>query len=692
MTVRRETHDTEMTDLSPSVITRAVEVEPRFGEGLRVELHGTVTELQRGEALVVIASTSSLRHGVQGRSALDPYLQRVADGQVGIVLVGQLPDGFLEQLPKNAVVAQVPDLVMPDPFYLAVLGALERIELRTASERRAKWLNRYRYELGEIIEISRAISQERDLDRLLGLILEKSRFITGSDAGSLYVIEQRAGSRDKHLRFKLSQNESVSFESKEFTIPMSTRSIAGAAAVMRRPINIPDVYDLILPEGVGSRDTIRSDSPFSSEREQGSTIMTSILPPSGETPIFTFDPSFDIKVGYRTKSMIAMPMISAEDEVIGVIQLINRKRDPRARLTAHKVDDEVLPFDQRSEDLLSTLASQAGIALENALLYDEIRRIFDGFVRASVQAIEQRDPTTSGHSLRVSVLSVALAEAVDRTDSGTYADQLFSRRDLKELEYASLLHDFGKIGVREEVLVKAKKLYPHQLKEVRQRFDYASLQLEAIYLGKKVEAIRGGATKTEIDGIDTTLASKKAELEAAWKVIEAANEPTVLREGDFTKIAELGHRTFVDPCGHAQPLLTPDEVISLQVTKGSLNDAEFDEIRSHVVHTRNFLSKIPWGKNFDRIPEIAGNHHERLNGKGYPEGRTAEHIPAASKIMTIADIYDALTARDRPYKKAMPIQRALDILGFEVKDGHIDAELVRIFATAEVYKRVEGLT
>jgi HD-GYP domain-containing protein (c-di-GMP phosphodiesterase class II) len=685
MTLRRETHDTEMTDLSPSVITRAVEVEPRLGEGLRVELHGTVTEVQRGEAMVVIASTSSLRRGT-----LDPYLGRVADGQVGIVLVGQLPDGFLEQLPRNAVVAQVGDLALPDPFFLAIAGALERVELRTASERRAKWLNRYRYELGEIIEISRAISQERDLDRLLGLILEKSRFITGSDAGSLYVIEQRPGSHEKHLRFKLSQNESVSFESKEFTIPMSTRSIAGAAAVMRRPINIPDVYDLIMPDTAGSRDTIRQDSPFL-ERDTVAPLGSSILPPSGETPIFTFDPSFDIKVGYRTKSMIAMPMISAEDEVIGVIQLINRKRDPRARLTAQKVDEEVLPYDQRSEDLLSTLASQAGIALENALLYDEIRRIFDGFVRASVQAIEQRDPTTSGHSLRVSVLSVALAEAVDRTDTGPYRDQQFNRRDLKELEYASLLHDFGKIGVREEVLVKAKKLYPHQLREVRQRFDYAALQLEALYLGKKVEAIRGGATKLELDGIDTTMAEKKAELEGAWKLIEAANEPTVLREGDFTKIAELGKRTYVDACGHAQPLLAPEEVISLQVTKGSLHDREIDEIRSHVVHTRNFLSKIPWGKNFDRIPEIAGNHHERLNGKGYPEGRQADAIPTASKIMTIADIYDALTARDRPYKKAMPVQRALDILGFEVKDGHIDPELVRIFTSAEVFKKVEGI-
>ena len=673
---RRDTHDTEMSDLSPSVITRACELEPRLGQGLRIELHELATEVQRGEALVVVVSTSSLRRGV-----LDPYLQRVAQGQVGVVLVGAFPEAFLEQVPAVAIVSHVIDMMAIDPFYLAIANALERVELRLASERRAKWITRYRYELNELIEISRAISQERDLDRLLGLILEKSRFITGSDAGSIYVVDHSQGSHQKRLRFKLSQNDSVDFASKEFVIPMTTRSIAGAAAVMKRVINIPDVYDLV--DTSGPRDTLRMD--FTPEG-------TSLLPPSGETPLFTFDPSFDIKVGYRTRSMIAVPLISAEEDVIGVIQLINRKRDPSAKLDPTRVDHDVLPYDQRSEDLLGTLSAQAGIALENALLYDEIRRIFDGFVRASVQAIEQRDPTTSGHSLRVSVLSVALAEAVDKTDTGAYQSTMFSRRELKELEYASLLHDFGKIGVREEVLIKAKKLYPHQLDNVRQRFAYASLQLEAKFLERKIEAIRGGATQDELLALDHEVALKKGELQSALQFIESANEPTVLKEGDFSRIHELGNLCYTDHCGHAQALLTPDDIVCLQVTKGSLNDREIDEIRSHVVHTRNFLKQIPWGKNFVNIPEIAGAHHEKLNGKGYPDGRTAEQIPAASKIMTIADIYDALTARDRPYKKAMPIERAISILGFEVKDGHVDGELLRIFTESECWKRVDGLT
>ena len=249
---RRDTHDTEMSDLSPSVITRACELEPRLGQGLRIELHELATEVQRGEALVVVVSTSSLRRGV-----LDPYLQRVAQGAVGVVLVGAFPEAFLEQVPAVAIVSHVTDMMAVDPFYLAIANALERVELRLASERRAKWITRYRYELNELIEISRAISQERDLDRLLGLILEKSRFITGSDAGSIYVVDHSQGTHQKRLRFKLSQNDSVDFASKEFVIPMTTRSIAGAAAVMRRVINIPDVYDLV--DTSGPRDTLRMD-------------------------------------------------------------------------------------------------------------------------------------------------------------------------------------------------------------------------------------------------------------------------------------------------------------------------------------------------------------------------------------------------------------------------------------------------
>ena len=607
---------------------------------------GSVVEVTRDDALVVVLGVEALEKG-----ALTPYTEKFSLGLVGLVLVGPPPEDVLARLPDRVVVATLASAELPHALKMALDGTLERVSLRIKAERRSRSIRRYRYELGELVEIARAITQERDIDRLLDLVLEKSRFITGADAGSIYVVEH--SEEGQRLHFKLSQNESCEFESSEFTIPVSTRSIAGAAVVTRRPINIPDVYE------------IGDDEPFG------------------------FDHSFDERVGYRTKSMITMPMISAEDEVIGVIQLINKKTIPEKRLSnTREVHQEVVPFDPRSQDLLATLASQAGIALENALLYEEIRSIFEGFVRASVQAIEQRDPTTSGHSLRVSVLSTSLAKVIDRVDDGRFEKERFTRRDLQELEYAALLHDFGKIGVREQVLVKAKKLYPHQLATVRARFDYALQATEVDVLRRRVSAMSEGAGHSDLLRLDEELERRRAELDAAWQVINEANEPTVLREGDFTKISDLGTRTFPAASGEL-PLLTHKEVESLHVTRGSLNAEEIVEIRSHVVHTYNFLSRIPWGKNFLKVPEIAGAHHEKLDGSGYPSGLLADAIPLPSKIMTIADIYDALTARDRPYKKAVPRERALAILGFEVKDGHIDPDLVKLFVDAEVYLEVE---
>jgi len=621
--------------------------DARLGR-LDVRVAGSVVEVQRDDALVVVVPVSGLSTG-----ALSPYTERFSVGHVGVILVGPPPEDVLARLPERVVLATLHAIDAPHALHLALEGTLERVELRLKAERRSRSIRRYRYELSELVEIARAITQERDIDRLLDLILEKSRFITGADAGSIYVIDEREEGEPK-LRFKLSQNESCDFESSEFTIPISTRSIAGAAVVTRRPINIPDVYE------------IGDDQPFG------------------------FDRSFDERVGYRTKSMVTMPMISAEDEVIGVIQLINKKRAPERRLASKEsVAEEVIPFDPRSVDLLATLASQAGIALENALLYDEIRSIFEGFVRASVQAIEQRDPTTSGHSLRVSVLSTRLAEVCDRATDGRFKDVRFTRRDVQELEYAALLHDFGKIGVREQVLVKAKKLYPHELSAIRTRIAYARKAAEADVLARKVSAMAEGAGHGDLAKLDEELARRTQELDDAWNVIVEANEPTVMSEGDFGRIAELGRSAWPMPDGEPSTILRPTEVESLQITRGSLNGEEIDEIRSHVVHTYDFLSRIPWGKNFLRVPEIAGAHHEKLNGSGYPKGLTDEHIPLQSKIMTIADIYDALTARDRPYKKAVPRERALAILGFEVKDGNIDGDLVQAFVDAEVFLEVE---
>jgi HD-GYP domain-containing protein (c-di-GMP phosphodiesterase class II) len=457
----------------------------------------------------------------------------------------------------------------------------------------------------------------------------------------------------RNLRFKLSQNESVVFDSREFTVPISARSMAGYVALHRRTLAIPDVY--ALPPG----------SPYG------------------------FDRSFDAKIGYRTKSMLCAPLLSRTGETIGVLQLINKKRDPEKRLLcSDDFDDLVVPFDERSEELLMTLASQAGIALENAILYEDIQRMLEGFVRASVEAIEQRDPTTSGHSRRVADLTVGLARAVERSD-GPYRDVVWSGEQLKELEYASLLHDFGKIGVREEVLVKAKKLFPHELEIIRTRFEYAVQAIGVDLLRRKLDLVRAGAGASDLAAIEEEVEARRQELLEGLAAILSANEPTVLKGGDFARIEALARDTYVTLDGDVRPLLTSPEVACLSVPRGSLNAQEIDEIRSHVSHTYEFLSQIPWGKQFRRVALIAGAHHERLNGSGYPHRLRAEEIPLQSKMMSVADIFDALTASDRPYKKAVPIDRALGILELEVKDNHIDADLVKIFVEARVW---DGIT
>ena len=604
----------------------------------------------RDEQSVVVAPNAVWDNG---RELFKPYASRFAESRALVILLGHPRDEKLEQAINRGLACILPASPTKDELYLAVERAFELLEAKARAEHRGQWLNRFQYELGELINIARAMTTERDVNKLLSIILEKSRFVTGADAGSIYVVE--GDEKSPLLRFKLAQNDSVTFDSREFVMPLNNRSIAGCAAQSRKMINIADVYDL--PAG----------SPFG------------------------FDRSFDDRTGYRTKSVLAAPLISQPGEVIGVIQLINKKKDPEKKLfTREDTVEQVIPFDARSEELLGMVAAQAGASLENALLYEEIRRLFEGFVKASVEAIESRDPTTSGHSRRVADYTVGLAKVLDGVSSGPYKDAMFSREDLRELEYASLLHDFGKIGVREKVLVKAKKLYDEELELIRGRFDFVAKSIEADILRRKVRALERGGPKTELDLLDQELAAKHSELESAFQSICAANEPTVLAAGDFAKIEELARESFTDIAGTMKPLLSERETVSLSVKKGSLTNTEFDEIRSHVSHTFKFLSQIPWGKAFRRVPIIAGAHHERLNGTGYPNRWRAEEIPVQSKMMSVADIYDALTASDRPYKKAVPVERALDILEFSVRDGHLDAELVKIFREARVWEMTNG--
>ncbi|MDJ0764891.1 MAG: HD domain-containing phosphohydrolase [Myxococcota bacterium] len=599
------------------------------------------------------SKTSARVIGDSGQIALfttEPTLN-IADRQIPVILVGtpgdEVPnDAFTDVVDASAGNARVARIVSV---------ALELFELRRIASDQQKGLKRREWEVAQLIETGKSLSAVRDVDQLLALILKKARFLAGADAGSIYVVEgDRDDPNSQTLKFKLSQNDSLSYESSEFTMPVDMSSIAGAAILKKETINIGDVR--AIPE----------DTPYK------------------------YDPRSDARTGYHTRSVLAVPMINQVGEVLGVVQLINKKKTSGVQLRQlADFDREVVPMDAACQALVETLASQAGIAIETAFLYEEIQRIFDGFIRASVHAIEQRDPTTSGHSFRVARLTRRLAEVVMDTANGPYAETRFTNAELKEIETAAMLHDFGKIGVREEVLVKAKKLYAPTLKMIRSRFDFIRRSIENDHLHRRLMMIEEGAPKEELDILDQACERAVTEIEDCWRIIRSANEPTVLPDADFERIKEIAKRSYFDIGGQRQGFLTSDEVTSLQIARGSLTSEELSEIRSHAAHTISFLTQIPWSKAMRSIPEYAGAHHEKLDGSGYPKGIKGNAIPIPAKMMAVADIFDALTASDRPYKKAVPVARALDILGLEAKDKHIDQELVRLFKESEVYRILE---
>ena len=490
----------------------------------------------------------------------------------------------------------------------------------------------------QLVEIGRALNAQHDPARLLELILEHARQITHADAGSIYLVEDEG----KTLHFRLAHNDSVDADFSEFTMPVTESSIVGACVRAAKTIRIDDLYVEGGPMALGRR--------------------------------FHHDRSFDERFGYQTRSMITTPMITPDGEVLAVIQLINAKDH----------DEQVRPFTKQDERLCKALASQAAVALENARLVRDIQALFEGFVRASVHAIEQRDPTTSGHSQRVADLTVELAKAADRATGRASAPSRSIGEDLREIEYAGLLHDFGKVGVREEVLVKAKKLYDHELSIVLARFDHMRTALQLELLREQLAWARAG--KPDDEAVLRRYAERARRLQEMLEVVRSTNEPTVLPEDAPARIQELAGLTFCDADGERVRVVNDDALGALMIRRGSLTETERLEIQSHVTHTYNFLVRIPWGQSLARVPEIAGKHHEYLDGSGYPSRLDDVEIPLQTRMMTVSDIYDALTAADRPYKKAVPTPKALDILHDEAGRGRIDADVLELFIGAGVYK------
>ncbi len=482
--------------------------------------------------------------------------------------------------------------------------------------------------LTALLDVGKAMASERNLDRLLQLILSEVTKVMEADRSSLFLVDRERN----ELWSKIAQG----LEVREIRIKIGM-GISGFVAQTGKTVNIQDAYN---------------DPRFNQETDR--------------------------RTGYRTHTILCVPMLNKMNDVIGVLQVLNKRAGV---------------FTREDEELLLALSSQAAVAIENAILYEDIQKLFEGFIKASVYAIESRDPTTSGHSERVAILTVGLAESVDRVDSGPYADINFSAEDMRELRYASLLHDFGKVGVREPVLVKADKLYPHNLDIVAARFKFIKKSLENSYLQRKLALAMtlGPGCELDLTALDEELQRRLAEVDEQFNFIQEANKPTALPQRGFERIQEIAANTFADVDGTKVPFLTTKEAENLSIGKGSLNLQERLEIESHVTHSFRFLRQIPWTRDLRRIPTIAYAHHEKLNGRGYPNALRGEDIPLQAKLMAICDVYDALTATDRPYKRALPPERAVDILGMEGKDGNLDSELVRIFAESKVWSLTLGM-
>ncbi len=503
-----------------------------------------------------------------------------------------------------------------------------------------------------------ALSAEKNLDRLLTMVLKEGRRLGRCEGASLYLVEKNEQDQ-LELVFKLTQNSKIKFDFQESRFSLTNRSLAGYVALTGNILNIRDVY------------LLNDEHPFS------------------------FDKSFDEKLGYRSKELLVLPMKNHKGKVIGVLQFVNNFGDaPQVHEESEKIGFSVL-----KQGLLEGLASQAAVAIDNTHLIENIQNLFEGFVSASVNAIESRDPVTSGHSFRVAELTTGLAEMLNKETSGVHKNLTFNSEQIREIRYASLLHDFGKVGVKENVLLKANKLHAS-------RFQYLELKIEwqKQILEKKFyqQLLSQESTKvlTELSGksienlglINHTgyraLLSELDKLEQYRQMLFHANQPSLMKENVAEELVHMADYPMHQEFPFSNKLLNDADFLSLSISKGSLTDRERLEIQTHVIHTQTFLERIPWTDELANIPKIAGSHHEKLDGTGYPRGLHVDEIPMPGKIMAIADIFDALTAQDRPYKKAVQLEHALDILVDEAKGNKIDSDILSTFIDSKVYQRV----
>jgi len=569
-----------------------------------------------------------------------------------LVVVSANPGYRLGGFLASILHSELPPLKPPDLLPLlktAVACAAAFLALKTEQEDLLS-------EVSRLNRIGAALSTVRNSEELLDMILDSGRALAGCDAGSLYLVQGDRDGRGSSLLFAAAQNSSLSFPFKKRRMKLDPSSVAGYVALTGRELHIEDAY------------RIDHAAPYGFNRD------------------------LDRQSGYRTVNMLVVPMLTPRGEVRGVLQLINRTAGVDLTLKdPHCARMLVRPFDHRTLELVRSLASQAAVALDNTRLYEDIRRSFDGFVEAATVAIESRDPSTMGHSLRVANLSLNLAREVHRTDQGPLAGVHFDEADYQVIRYAALLHDFGKFGVPEAVLLKARKLPPGAREMVIMRARLIGHLLAENRLRRERDLLlaRGrDEAAGAFDELEQRHQQQKAQLADDLAFILERDRAYRCEPGDAARINDIARYDYVGRDGEALSLITHEMARHLSIPAGTLTEAERTAMESHVEHSYRFLSRIPWSRELRSIPEVAYAHHEKLNGSGYPRHLDRDHIPVHARILVVADLFDALTAADRAYKKAMSFEKALSIIREEVGKGLVCPDVFQVFEQSRVYTRI----
>lgn len=506
--------------------------------------------------------------------------------------------------------------------------------------------------ISKLNAIGVALSSEKNLSKLLEKILLIAKEFTHSDGGSIYLLKER-----KILEFAIVHNDTLKMHfssakkatksfpdinlDEEEKLPPEKRRLVAQAAINKETIHIENAYE-------------ETRFNFSASRQ------------------------FDQTTGYRSRSFLTVPMLSHEDEVIGVLQLINAQS---------KISGEIVPFSEIHQKVVESLASQGAVALSNQRLVENLNGVFEGFVRSIANAIDAKSPFTANHCKRVPVITDMFARAVNRHREGPLGDVLFSEDELHELQIAALLHDCGKVTTPVHIIDKETRLQTlfDRIELIRTRFRALKDQVTIVYLQKKIHALKEG-DEHRLREIDALQEKEHQLIDEIFEFIQESNlNYTFMSEERQEKIREIAQWRWMGPKGTAEPLLTADEVENLCIMRGTLNEKEREVINDHVLQTIKMLDHLPFPKNLCHVPEIAGSHHEKIDGTGYPFKKKGSEMSLQAKILAIADIFEALTSNDRPYKKPLPVSVALEILSEMASKGHIDPELYDVFIKEKVF-------